>query len=143
MLYRISHPPRPAHYYRSVKAALERSRIYGSIVVCPLGKVPYPELPAEIADFLIFREYIDISFVMGLFQKEVFLSMRSMRPDFSSAQIMRQVLDGMGRGGGHESMAGGKISGCTQAGLRDLEKTLIKRLLKILGSSRVQGKKLY
>ncbi len=143
VLYRISHPPLTAHYYRSVKEAMERSRIYGSIVVCPLGEVPYPELPAEIADFLIFRERVDISFVMGLFREDIFLSMRATRPEFNAARMMSQLLDGLGRGGGHESMAGGKISDCPRTRLRDMEKFLINKLLKMLGSSHLTEKKLY
>jgi nanoRNase/pAp phosphatase (c-di-AMP/oligoRNAs hydrolase) len=142
-LYQIEHPTLSPDYFRMVKTALDRSRVYRHVVVCPLDEVPYPELPAEIADFLIFREGTTISFVMGRFGNDMYLSLRSVQRGTNSAVTIRKVLGKMGTGGGHEIMAGGKIPDLPQYKLRDVEKTLIKRLLKEFQLSRVKENKLF
>lgn len=141
-LYRIVHPPLSSDYYRSVKDALERSRVYRFVVVCSLGAIPYPELPAEIADFLIFKENISCALVMGWYKKDIFLSIRSMHPDTNSADIMQTILKGYGRGGGHEIMAGGKIPDVPISRVRDTEQAVTKRFLRFFSLSGVKEEKL-
>jgi nanoRNase/pAp phosphatase (c-di-AMP/oligoRNAs hydrolase) len=129
-LHNILHPRLPREYYQMIRTALNRSRIFNSVVVCPLGEVPYPELPAEIADFLVFRENIDLSLVMGIHQNEMYLSIRSLRHKVNSAELMRNIIHGYGTGGGHEIMAGGKIPDVSTKGDTKIEEIITKRLLK-------------
>lgn len=142
-LYRIEHPHLSAAYYRMLKLAINRSRIYDYLVVCPLGDVPYPELPAEIADFLIFRSHVDISFVMGRHGQDLYLSMRSLHRNINSADMMQGILNGLGTGGGHEIMAGGKIPNVSQEKTRALQNLLVKSLLTRFGLTRKKARKLY
>jgi len=137
-LHKIVHPRLPKEYYQMIKAAINKSRVFHSVVVCPLGKVPYPELPAEIADFLIFRENIDLSLVMGLYQNDMYLSIRSLRRKVNSAKLMRELIRGYGTGGGHEIMAGGKIPAVTSNKLSYIENIVIQRLLEIFSLSEVK-----
>jgi len=130
-LYKIKHPSLKKSYYRMIKEAINKSRIFENIVLCPLGKVPYPELPAEIADFLFFRDRVEISLVMGLYKNDMYLSLRSFDKSVNSAYVMRRLVKDLGRGGGHEIMAGGKIPDISPDKASDLEKTITKRLLKI------------
>lgn len=134
-LYKIEHPRLSKAYYLMIKEAIKKSRIFKDIAVCPLGKVPYPELPAEIADFLIFRDSVEISIVMGLFETDMYLSIRSLDRTVNSANVMRQILKNYGRGGGHEIMAGGKIPDVTPDKTSDLVDLITKRLLKIFSIS--------
>jgi nanoRNase/pAp phosphatase (c-di-AMP/oligoRNAs hydrolase) len=131
-LHKIAHPRLPREYYRMIKTAINRSRIFKTVVVCPLGRIPYPELPAEIADFLIFREHLDLSLAMGVYQKDMYLSIRSLRRKVNSAVLMRKIIRGYGTGGGHEIMAGGKIPDVSLDFGMSIEETIIKRLLSIL-----------
>ncbi len=140
-LHNIMHPRLPNEYYQMISAAITRSRIFRTTVVCPLGEVPYPELPAEIADFLIFRENIDMSLVMGIYQKDLYLSMRSLRRKKNSAELMRKIIRGYGTGGGHEIMAGGKIPNVSLNSAMDIEKTITNRLLNALSTAAVKEKK--
>ena len=142
-LYRIEHPRLSAAYYRMLKQAINRSRIYDYLVVCPLGDVPYPELPAEIADFLIFRSQVDISFVMGRHGQDLYLSMRSLHRNINSADMMQGILKGLGTGGGHEIMAGGKIPNVSKERIRALQNILVKSLLERFGLGRKKARKLY
>jgi nanoRNase/pAp phosphatase (c-di-AMP/oligoRNAs hydrolase) len=98
--------------------------------VCPLGKVPYPELPARIADFLIFRENIDLSLIMGIYRNDMYLGIRSLRRKVDSAELMRKIIHGYGTGGGHEIMAGGKIPDVSPEEETKIEDAIKKRLLK-------------
>jgi len=131
-LHKIVHPRLPQEYYRMIKTAINRSRIFKTVVVCPLGKAPYPELSAEIADFLIFRENLDLSLVMGIYQKDMYLSIRSLRRKVNSAALMRKIIRGFGSGGGHEIMAGGKIPDVSSDSSKIIEETITKRLLNAL-----------
>jgi len=130
-LYKIQHPPLMKVYYRMIKEAINKSRIFDNIAVCPLEKMPYPELPAEIADFLIFRDNIELSLVMGLYENDMYLSLRSLNRNINSSEVMLLLVKGYGEGGGHEMMAGGKIPDVTLDQATDLKNTITKRLLKI------------
>lgn len=142
-LYRIAYPPLSSEYFRSVKQALDRSLVYKSVVTCSLGPVPYPELPAEIADFLIYREGIRVSLVMGFFEGNIYLSLRSIRIDVDTSEIMQMMVKGYGRGGGHAVMAGGKIPDVPLYKVKDIEKIITRRLLRFYSLSQIKGKKLY
>ena len=142
-LYRISYPPLSSDYFRSVKEALDRSTVYRSLVTCSLGMVPYPELPAEIADFLVYREGIRLSFAMGFFEGDIFLSFRTLRTDVEAGEVMQTIVKGYGSGGGHTVMAGGKIPGIPFYKVKDIEKLITRRLLRLFSLSRIKGKKLY
>ena len=135
-LHRIESPPLSAEYFHSVKQALDRSRIRKDMVVCPLSRVPYPELPAEIADFLIRREGIEVAFVAGLYREDLFISMRSRRKDLDLSRVIRVLLEGLGTGGGHERMAGGRVPGAAARGYRHLEAELTGRVFRLFRLSR-------
>jgi nanoRNase/pAp phosphatase (c-di-AMP/oligoRNAs hydrolase) len=142
-LYRIEHPRLSPEYYRMLKEAINRCRIYHFLAVCPLGEVPYPELPAEIADFLIFRKDVDMSLVMGRYNQDLYLSIRSLHRNRNSAKIMQELLEGLGSGGGHEIMAGGKVPEISSAAAKDIEKTISNKILKKFSLSRIRPVKLY
>ncbi len=142
-LHRITHPALSKEYYQSLKQALDKSRVFEFAVITPMGDVPYPELPAEIADFLLFREEILISLAMGVHQNNLFLSMRSLSRRFDAADIMLAILNDLGRGGGHLAMAGGKVSEISSKDINKIRGTLIKRFLRELSISSSREKPLY
>lgn len=142
-LHRITHPALSKKYYQSLNQALTASRVYQHAVITPMDKVPYPELPAEIADFLLFREGIKLSFVTGIYKKNLYLSMRSLSRRINTADIMLHILHDLGQGGGHMVMAGGKITHVDRSNIHRIRKTLKKRFLHKLRIHRTQGKPLY
>ena len=142
-LYHIEHPSLTADYYRIIKEALNKSRIYEYIVACPLGEVPYPELPAEIADFLIYRQNINISLVLGQYKGDIYLSLRSLNSNINSADLMQLIIKGIGTGGGHDNMAGGKIFNVPLYKVKAMEKTVIKRLRQALSLTQGKEKRLF
>jgi nanoRNase/pAp phosphatase (c-di-AMP/oligoRNAs hydrolase) len=142
-LHRIIHPALSKKYYQSLNQALTRSRVYGYAVIAPLEEIPYPELPAEIADFLLFREGIQISLVSGMYENNLYLSMRTLSRRLDAADIMLHILKGLGRGGGHVVMAGGKIPEVSPSNISKIRTTLKERFLRELSIDLTQEKPLY
>lgn len=142
-LHRITYPPLSPKFYQSVRQAINKSQVYRKAVVCPMGEVPYPELPAEMADFLVLREKIKFSLVMGRHNKALYLSVRSLHPEVNAGDMVRTIIDGFGTGGGHGVMAGGKIEGVPLKKTKEIQSILTKRFLKCLSISRVKNKKLF
>ncbi|MBS3818331.1 DHH family phosphoesterase [bacterium] len=141
-LHQITYPPLPSDYYQCVKKAVEKSLIYKFILVSPLDKVPYPELPAEIADFLILKENVDLALVTGLYEGDLYLSMRSLKKKYHTAQIMHKIIQGYGSGGGHTLRAGGKIPHVSTSKAKEIQQTMIHRSLKEFSLTRVKPTKL-
>lgn len=142
-LYQITYPPLSSDYYRAVKKAVDKSLIYRFVLVAPLGKVPYPELPAEVADFLILKENVNFCLITGVYEGDLFLSIRSLRKKYNGAQLMQQIIKGYGSGGGHVLRAGGKIPHISSSEVKEIQQTMINRVLKEFSLSRVKPKKLY
>ncbi|MFW6135078.1 MAG: DHH family phosphoesterase [Elusimicrobiota bacterium] len=142
-LHRITYPPLSPEFYHSVRQAISQSQVFRHAVVCPLGDVPYPELAAEMADFLVLREKIEFSLVMGRYNKALYLSLRSLHPEINAGELVRTITEGLGTGGGHGVMAGGKIEGIPAKKTKEIQSTLTERFLKCLSISRVKAKKLF
>ena len=62
-----------------------------------------------MADFLLRLEGADWAGCMGLYNRSLLLSLRTGVEDAHAGQIIRRVVAGLGRAGGHGAMAGGQI----------------------------------
>jgi nanoRNase/pAp phosphatase (c-di-AMP/oligoRNAs hydrolase) len=128
-------PRQPAEYFRTIRRAIDQARVYGRAVVADMQKVDFPELVAEMADFLLKLEGVDAVLVYGEYSREMYLSIRAVSDDTNAGEIMKRVLDGIGTGGGHSNMAGGKISDLPDRAesLPRLQAILTERFLNELG----------
>jgi len=134
ILARIRHPKRERGYYRTIARAMGQVRVSKNICVCHVGPVYIPEVVAEIADFLKAMEGITWCLVTGYHDpnRAMFLSIRTTGMKANAEKVMRRILKGFGRGGGHGQTAGG-LSPC-----RDLDEyrekipIVTERLLRIL-----------
>jgi len=134
-LCQIMNPRQPPEYFSALRKAIDNARVYGRAVVADMKNVAFPELVAEMADFLLKLEGVDTVLAYGEYSQEMVLSIRSVTDDLNAGEMMRRVLDGIGSGGGHSNMAGGKISDLP-AGADDLirlQALLTGRFLKELG----------
>lgn len=131
LLNAITHPKQPIEYFSTVSAALANTSIYGNVLVSRLGSVVFPELVAEMADFLLRLEDIEMVLAMGMYNDELILSMRSSLPDVNAGEVLRRIVAGRGTAGGHGMMAGGKVDivSPTPATVRDMEDLLVERFL--------------
>lgn len=139
LLYQITNPSQPVEYFRTIRKTLDNARLYGRAIVVDMQRVAYPELVAEMADFLLRLEGVVAVLASGEYLSEIVLSIRTNCPNMNAGEMIRKVVAGVGVGGGHTFMGGGKISALPQeSDLRsDLKEMLIERFLQELG---VDGK---
>lgn len=131
ILYRITHPSLPQGYFARVNAALKSARIYGDALVFSLGAVDHPEIVAEMADFLLRAEGVELAFGFGEYDGEGILSLRTSNLTVNAGTLIQRVAAGYGTSGGHGLIAGGQIPALPQGAAEraELEAELVRRLL--------------
>ncbi len=144
LLYEITHPKLPIEYFQTVGNALENTRIFGNVMASNLQKIVFPEVVAEMADFLLRLEEIETVLCMGHYNTEMILSIRTVRHDINAGEIIGRLVKGLGKAGGHGMMAGGKIDDVapTRKAIHEVETVLVTRFLAELGIRRVRPRRL-
>lgn len=137
LLYQITNPRQPIEYFRAISRTLKHARIYDRAVVANMQRVAFPELIAEMADFLLKLEEVDAVLSFGEYSREIVLSVRTCSQQLNAGEIVQRLVKGIGVGGGHSLMAGGKISPLSEDpdGAGKLETKLTERFLEELGVS--------
>jgi nanoRNase/pAp phosphatase (c-di-AMP/oligoRNAs hydrolase) len=137
LLYLITNPRQPIEYFRTIRQTLDHANIYGRVIVANMQKVAFPELVAEMADFLLRLEEIDTVLCLGEYGTEITLSLRTVRQDLNSGEVVRKLVAGYGMAGGHALMAGGKIAKISGSAedMHALETIITTRFLDELGCS--------
>ncbi len=141
ILAEIEHAQVPLAYFRAFERALERTFIYRDVVISSLGEMDWPDLAAEMADFLLRWEGARWIICMGLFDDEVVISVRTNDLEGNAGQVVREVVAGLGTGGGHGLLAGGRVVLDGQSP-RDMVRQLRRRFLLRLGREESEGEKL-
>lgn len=144
LLYGITHPKLPKEYFLTINTAVEQAKIYNHLLISDLGRIMFPEMVAEMADFLIRLEDIETTLCMGLYANEMIISIRTVRHDLNAGDIIKRIVLGLGTAGGHGMMAGGKIDNVREDGkaVRKVEGILTERLLAELGMPNVKPRRL-
>jgi nanoRNase/pAp phosphatase (c-di-AMP/oligoRNAs hydrolase) len=144
ILFKITHPESPREYFGSYNRAIENARIFDNVLIFNLYEIDHPDIVAEMADFLLRVEGIETVLGMGHFEEKEILSLRTLRQPLAAGETMQQVVGDLGTAGGHGMTAGGQIRPL-QGGAavqRELEATITRRLLEVLGMKPIRGKKL-
>jgi nanoRNase/pAp phosphatase (c-di-AMP/oligoRNAs hydrolase) len=141
VLAQIEQAQVPLAYFQAFERALERTFIYDDVVVCNLGDMDWPDLAAEMADFLLRWEGARWIICMGLFNEEIVISVRTNQMEGHAGRVVQKVVQGLGTGGGHSFMAGGRVSVGTESP-RDVVRQLRRRFLKELDRDEGMGEKL-
>ncbi|PLX82804.1 MAG: phosphoesterase [Desulfuromonas sp.] len=144
ILFNITHPKSPRAYFFSFYRALKNARIFDRVLVFNLYDIEIPDMVAEMADFLLRMEGIEVVLGMGRYGEKEILSLRTSDLSLKAGEALHRVVDGLGSAGGHGMTAGGQIRSMqgSKAAQRELEETLTRRLLKTLGMPLVYGAKL-
>jgi nanoRNase/pAp phosphatase (c-di-AMP/oligoRNAs hydrolase) len=134
LLFEIGHPKLPVEHFLTIHKALEHTKIYESVLVVNLMDVVFPEVVAEIADFLIRLEGIETVLSIGHYNDEVILSMRTTSHYLNAGEVIKELVAGRGSAGGHGMTAGGKLDNVpfNHATLQEVEDLLTKKLLSAL-----------
>jgi nanoRNase/pAp phosphatase (c-di-AMP/oligoRNAs hydrolase) len=138
---RIQRARVPRAYFRAFEVAIDNARVHGRTVITDLDRVDSPDMVAEIADFLLRLEGADWAACMGRHEDSLVLSLRTAEEDAHAGEVIRRAVTGLGRAGGHGTMAGGRLP---LAG-RDYDEVAAEvrdRLLEVLGGNTKPGEPL-
>ena len=135
ILHEISRPKSSRLYFKYFESGLKNAKIYGNVLIFNLYDIDLPEIVAEIADFLMRVDGIEIVLGMGCYHDEGVLSMRTSHKETHAGALMQKVLQGLGTGGGHSMIAGGQVRTLptVRGSLNEMEDKLTGRLLTALG----------
>jgi len=135
-LAKIENARVPRVYFRAFHDAIERAVVYNHVVISILPEVRYPDMVAEVADFLLRLDEVEWACAIGTFEGNLHVSLRTTERDVNAGDLLRQVL-GSDHAGGHDMTAGGHVpigtAGPTAAAVAVA--SVRERLLATLGSS--------
>ncbi len=134
ILYEITHPKSPRAYFRYFDSGLKDARIFDDLLVFNLAQIDHPEIVAEIADFLMRVEGVNLVLGIGRYHDEGVLSLRTSSSELRAGALIRTMTEGLGTAGGHGMTAGGQIRPMpmSKAGQQELEDRLVARLFDAL-----------
>ena len=132
LLYEITHAKLDRGYFQMLNRALEHARTHRDVLITELDEIRIPDHVAEVADMLLRLRNIHWTLVMGYYRQSIFLSLRTTRRDVDAGAIMETLVEGIGTGGGHEMMAGGRIDQVNPEEKGSLNAEIGERLLKAL-----------
>jgi len=138
-LAKIENARVPRIYFKAFRDAIEKAQIYGPVVISVIGEVQYPDMVAEVADFLLRLEDVQWSCAIGCYERQLYVSLRTSDRDANAGEVLRKAV-GAKLAGGHDTMAGGRVK-VGEEGL-GFEKAAVRvkdRLLKILGVEETTG----
>lgn len=133
-LGRILHPRLRHDYYSTMARAILSSFSHANIIGAHLGEVQHPDSVSLVADLLLRHERMAWSFVTGVWNGDLYVSLRALHGRGHAGSILRGLLGKRGRGGGHGTMAGGRIAlnGMPLEEREQLEKELTLKLIRHL-----------
>jgi nanoRNase/pAp phosphatase (c-di-AMP/oligoRNAs hydrolase) len=135
ILHEITRPKSSRIYFKYFETGLRNAKIYDNTLVFNLYIIDHPEIVAEIADFLMRVEGVEVVLGLGCYKEEGVLSMRTSHQETHAGILMQTIIKGLGTGGGHSMTAGGQIRPleAVRGSLGALEYELTGRLLAALG----------
>lgn len=110
ILARIIRPPLSLEYFINFHRALEGYRIWSRIVLVDAGDVIDPDFVPEMADFAARMAGIDWALSYGRHGENLYVSLRANDPGSAAEKRIRDLVHGLGSGGGHGMRAGARIS---------------------------------
>lgn len=126
----------PREYFAAFHEAIERARIYGNVVVSALPEVQYPDMVAEVADFLLRLDEVEWACAMGRYRDFLHVSLRTTEREANAGDVLQQVL-GSRWAGGHDMIAGGRtrLDGSGPDAVATTADRVLGRLLAALGAA--------
>ncbi len=133
-LGKIQQPPLGLAYFHSLRRAVENMASVSTLITSHLGEIEQPDIVPEVADLLLRLEGKTWSFVTGVFEQRLYLSVRTTNPRAEAGRLMRRLLGRKGKGGGHGMMAGGwmALEDTTNGKVEAVQNKLSARLAKML-----------
>jgi nanoRNase/pAp phosphatase (c-di-AMP/oligoRNAs hydrolase) len=108
LLRRIERPALPTDALRALGRALSKTEIKHGIHVLVLGRVREDVIP-QVADLGLQAEGAEWAIAAGIVKSDLVFSVRNVGYVRAAGEVVRAVVEGLGVGGGHRSMAKGII----------------------------------
>lgn len=108
LLRRIERPALPIDGLRALGRALGTTRVQDGIHMLVLGRVREDVIP-QVADLGLQAEGAEWSVAAGIVGSDLVFSVRNVGYVRAAGEVVRAVVEGLGVGGGHRSMAKGII----------------------------------
>jgi len=132
-LSKIENARVPREYFRVFREAIERATLYDKVVVSLLGEVQYPDMVAEVADFLLRLDQVEWAAAVGTFGSCLHCSVRTTDREVNAGDLLQRVL-GSRSAGGHDMIAGGRLQVGQDPAARERAAAMVRdRLLGALG----------
>jgi nanoRNase/pAp phosphatase (c-di-AMP/oligoRNAs hydrolase) len=137
----IENAPLSRDYFSDLALALQSVVVYGDTAVCLLPRAEGAEIVGELADMLIRCRGVQRVLSGAVIGEDLLVSIRTQHSDDCASELVRQLLDGLGSGGGHGHRAGGKILNVAPDGFisESLRADLVARWLSACGLPQCDG----
>jgi nanoRNase/pAp phosphatase (c-di-AMP/oligoRNAs hydrolase) len=134
-LSRIRHARAPRALFRSLHDGLENAWYRGGVVYVPGGRLAYPDLVAQLADFVLRVQGVEWVVAVGRYGDDLLVSVRADEPRAHAGVWVREIVDGRGPAGGHGQMAGARVPviGKTDEQVEELVEDLFERFSELAG----------
>jgi nanoRNase/pAp phosphatase (c-di-AMP/oligoRNAs hydrolase) len=141
-LAKIENARVPREYFRGFREGIERAILYDRAVVSVLGEVQYPDMVAEVADFLLRLDQVEWAAVLGVFGSCLHCSVRTTDREINAGELLQRVL-GSKSAGGHDMIAGGRIQVGDDPAAQERAAAMVRdRFLAALGVDPASGQPL-
>jgi nanoRNase/pAp phosphatase (c-di-AMP/oligoRNAs hydrolase) len=108
LLRRIERPALPLDGLQALGRALAKTEVRDGINILVLGRVREDVIP-QVADMALQAEGAEWSIAVGTVDRNLVFSVRNVGYVRAAGEVVRAVVEGLGVGGGHRSMAKGII----------------------------------
>ena len=108
LLRRIERPALPTDALRALGKALAKTEVRDDLHVLVLGRVREDVIP-QVADLGLQAEGAEWAIAAGIVGSDLVFSVRNVGYVRAAGEVVRAVVEGLGVGGGHRSMAKGII----------------------------------
>jgi nanoRNase/pAp phosphatase (c-di-AMP/oligoRNAs hydrolase) len=108
LLRRIERPALPIDGLRALGRALSQAEVRDGINILVLGRVREDVIP-QVADMALQAEGAEWAVAAGVVNSDLVFSVRNVGYVRAAGEVVRAVVEGLGVGGGHRSMAKGII----------------------------------
>jgi len=108
LLRRIERPALPLDGLRALGRALSQAEVRDGINILVLGRVREDVIP-QVADMALQAEGAEWAVAAGIVGRDLVFSVRNVGYVRAAGEVVRAVVEGLGVGGGHRSMAKGII----------------------------------
>ncbi len=136
-LAKIENARVPREYFAAFRVAIQSAVIYDRAVISVLGEIRYPDMVAEIADFLLRLDEVEWAAAIGKYEGFLYVSLRTTHRDVNAGDLLQRVL-GSDHAGGHDMIAGGRIALPPDADWEEPAARIRSRLVAAVGMAQAR-----